>query len=131
MVASYTVGHGDSLAGIALKKRVSVSYLLALNKKIVNPSRIYAGQKIKVPDEKAVKYLSTRSIELNDTLKQLAAVKSKQRMAAVRELIKKDWRAVPILLPALRHKDPEVRENVREVLREMHKSKHRPMKLEF
>jgi LysM repeat protein len=47
--SSYAVQWGDTLAKISARTGVSVSYLLALNPQIWNPSLIYAGQVINLP----------------------------------------------------------------------------------
>ena len=46
---SYVVQWGDTLGKISARTGVSVSYLLALNPQIWNPSLIYAGQVINLP----------------------------------------------------------------------------------
>lgn len=48
--ATYTVAPGDSMWKIAVKYQVGVSELIKANPQITNPSMIYAGQKIKIPD---------------------------------------------------------------------------------
>ena len=128
---SYFIDHGDSLARIALKHKVSVSYLLSLNNYIHDPNMIYANQKIKVPNKKAIEFISKQSITLKPIFEKLGAEKSKARIKAVKEMIKQDWRVIPLLLTALEDKDPEVRENAREALRAIHQSKARPEKLVF
>ena len=92
---------------------------------------IYANQKIKVPNKKAIEFISKQSITLKPIFEKLGAEKSKARIKAVKEMIKQDWRVIPLLLTALEDKDPEVRENAREALRAIHQSKARPEKLVF
>ena len=70
-------------------------------------------------------------MQLKPLLNQLGAKKSKQRIIAVKEMIRQDWRVIPLLLNALEDNDIEVRENAREALREIHKSKARPSKISF
>ena len=45
---TYIVQHGDTLSGIAYRHGVSVNSLLRVNN-IVNPNRIYAGQRLTIP----------------------------------------------------------------------------------
>lgn len=47
---TYTVISGDSMWKIAVKYEVGVSELIKANPQITNPSLIYAGQKITIPD---------------------------------------------------------------------------------
>ena len=128
---TYTIKIGESLARIALDHKVSVSYLLSINTKIRNPNIIYSGQRIKVPNNTAIEHISKKSKTLRPLFDKLGAVKSKERINAVKEMIKQDWRVIPLLLEALKEKDPEVRENAREALREIHRSKARAEKLVF
>jgi LysM repeat protein len=128
---THHITFGESLARIALEHKVSVSFLLSLNKKISNPNRIFGGQKIKVPNDKAVKYLTEQSMTLKPLLMKLGAQASKDRIKAVKEMILQDWRVIPLLLNALKDKDVEIRENAREALREIHKSQARPSLLKF
>lgn len=48
--ATYTVKKGDAMWSIAQKYGISTADLVELNPKIKNPSKIYIGQKINVPD---------------------------------------------------------------------------------
>ncbi|OJU16840.1 MAG: hypothetical protein BGN88_08100 [Clostridiales bacterium 43-6] len=48
--ASYTVVKGDSMWKIAVKYQVGVSELIKANPQISDPSLIYAGQKINIPE---------------------------------------------------------------------------------
>ena len=46
MPVEYTVVRGDTLGRIARKNNMTLSALLSLNPQILNPNRIYPGQKI-------------------------------------------------------------------------------------
>lgn len=60
----YTVQAGDSMWKIASKYQVGVSELIAANPTISNPSQIYVGQQIQVPNLDAVKTMETEVIKL-------------------------------------------------------------------
>jgi len=47
--STYTVASGDTLSGIAGEHGISLQALLAANPQIVNPDRIYPGDKITIP----------------------------------------------------------------------------------
>ena len=47
---SYVVQSGDTLSGIAVECEVPYTTLLAANPKITNPSRIFPGQRLVIPD---------------------------------------------------------------------------------
>ena len=48
----YKVEHGDTLSGIAKKAGVTLSELLAANKKIKDPRKIYRNTTVKIPNNK-------------------------------------------------------------------------------
>ena len=130
--SSYNINYGESLGRIALEHKVSVSYLLSINENSIgDPDIIYAGQKIKVPNKKAIEFITEKSLMLKPFLLNLGAEKSKVRMKAVKEMIRQDWRVIPLLLEALKDKDVEVKENAREALKAIHQSKARVEKLSF
>ena len=47
---TYTVQPGDTMSGIAKRYQISLAELLKANSNITDPSRIYVGQKITIPD---------------------------------------------------------------------------------
>jgi uncharacterized YkwD family protein len=47
---TYTVQPGDTMSGIAKRFEISLTELLKANANITDPSRIYVGQKITIPD---------------------------------------------------------------------------------
>ena len=121
MQAKYTIKHGDTLARIANRHKVSVSYIWTINNgNLYNPNKIYSGQMINVPSQEAIEIIEKESKKLQAIVKKLGAVKYPVRKLAMLALINLDWKTVPILLEALKHKDPEVRENARTILRTFH-----------
>ena len=117
------IKHSETLARIALENNVSVAFLLYLNEGISNPNRILAGQKLKVPNIKAQKYIKEQSKAFIPLIDKMGAMKYKERNLAIKEMIKKDWLVIPILLQALNHEDVEIRENAKLALREIHQKK--------
>lgn len=61
---TYTVKSGDSIWKIAVKYETGVSEILAKNPQVKNPSLIYPGQKLTIPDESSVKALEAEVIRL-------------------------------------------------------------------
>lgn len=61
---NYTVVRGDSLWKISVKFQVGLSEIAALNPEISNPSLIYPGQIIKIPNLNEVKTIENQVIEL-------------------------------------------------------------------
>lgn len=123
----YSIKYNDTLARIALTNNVSVAFLLYLNNDIYNPDRIYAGQEILVPNKEAQLYVKTQSKNYSHLIAKMGAMTYKERHNAIKEMINKDWLAIPILRQALDHKDVEIRENAREALREIHRNKNKAM----
>lgn len=60
----YTVVPGDSLWKIAVKYQISLSEIISANPQIKNPSLIYPGQKITVPNIDDIKALENEVIKL-------------------------------------------------------------------
>lgn len=63
-VTTYTVQPGDSIWKISQKYEIGVAELLKANPQIANPSLIYAGQKITIPEGSPLKTLETEVIRL-------------------------------------------------------------------
>ncbi len=61
---TYTVKSGDSIWKIAVKYETGVSEILAKNPQVKNPSLIYPGQKLTIPDQCSVKALEAEVIRL-------------------------------------------------------------------
>ncbi|GAA0718090.1 SafA/ExsA family spore coat assembly protein [Clostridium malenominatum] len=61
---TYTVQPGDSMWKIAVKNEVGLSELISLNPTLKNPSLIYPGQKIQVPNMTDVKTQEKEVIRL-------------------------------------------------------------------
>jgi len=61
---TYTVKSGDSLWKIAVKYQIGLSEIIAANPSIKNPSLIYPGQKIQIPNIDSVKALENEVIRL-------------------------------------------------------------------
>lgn len=61
---TYTVKSGDSIWKIAVKYQTGVSEILSKNPQIKNPSLIYPGQKLTIPDQSSVKALEAEVIRL-------------------------------------------------------------------
>ena len=117
------VKNNETLARIAIKNNVSVAFLLHINKNIHNPDFLRAGQAIQIPNKKIRDYVEKESKKYVHLIEKMGAMTYKERNNAIKEMIQKDWLAVPVLLTALDHKDVEIRENAREALREIHKKK--------
>lgn len=70
--STYTVVKGDTMSKIASKHDISLNQLIKANPGIKNPSLIYVGQKITIPDgasQKLVKY----TVQRGDTMYRIAA----------------------------------------------------------
>lgn len=61
---TYTVKSGDSLWKIAVKYQIGISEIIAANPGIKNPSLIYPGQKIQIPNIDSIKALENEVIQL-------------------------------------------------------------------
>lgn len=61
---TYTVQSGDSLWKIAVKNQVGISELIAENPQLKNPSLIYPGQKILIPNMQDVKTQESEVVRL-------------------------------------------------------------------
>jgi uncharacterized YkwD family protein/spore coat assembly protein SafA len=61
---TYTVQRGDTMWKIAVRYEIGVSELIAANPQIKNPSLIYVGQKINIPNIDNVKTLEQQVIDL-------------------------------------------------------------------
>lgn len=127
----YSVEYNDTLARIALNSKVSVAFLLYLNEDIKNPDLIFPGQKVRVPNEDAVKFIISQSRAFLPYINKMGAMKYKDRKKAINEMVNKDWLAIPVLLQALDHKDVEIRENARLALREIHRKKVKVQSFEY
>ena len=119
----YFIKYNETLARIALKNKVSVAYLLHINEEIYNPDKIMAGQKIFIPNQKARDFVAAESKKYKHLIDKMGAMTYKERNKAVKEMIKKDWLVIPVLLQALENKDVEIRENAREALKRIHQKK--------
>jgi len=62
--STYTVQSGDSLWKIAVKYQIGLSEIIAANPQIKNPSLIYPGQKINIPNIDDVKKLESEVVRL-------------------------------------------------------------------
>ena len=51
---TYRVEPGDTLSGIAIRLKIDISVILALNEQITSPDSIYPGQDLQIPDNAAV-----------------------------------------------------------------------------
>ena len=61
---TYTVVSGDSMWKIAVKFEIGISELIAANPQIKNPSLIYAGQKINIPQAAPLKSFEDEVVRL-------------------------------------------------------------------
>jgi uncharacterized YkwD family protein len=61
---TYTVQPGDTMSGIAKRFEISLAELLKANTQITDPSRIYAGQKITIPDTGSLAVYEQQVFEL-------------------------------------------------------------------
>lgn len=62
----YTVQPGDSLWKIAVRYQVGLSELISANPQFKNPSLIYPGQKVTIPDLSGVKSIESQVIQLTN-----------------------------------------------------------------
>ncbi|MCM3569181.1 SafA/ExsA family spore coat assembly protein [Neobacillus mesonae] len=62
----YTVQPGDSLWKIAVKYQVGLSELISANPQFKNPSLIYPGQKVTIPDFSSTKSIESQVIQLTN-----------------------------------------------------------------
>ncbi|MBL4953667.1 SafA/ExsA family spore coat assembly protein [Neobacillus sp. OS1-32] len=62
----YTVQPGDSLWKIAVRYQVGLSELISANPQFKNPSLIYPGQKVTIPDLNGVKSIESQVIQLTN-----------------------------------------------------------------
>lgn len=60
----YTVQKGDTMSGIAGRYEISLAELLKANPSVKDPSTIYAGQKILIPDTKSLASYEQQVFEL-------------------------------------------------------------------
>ena len=129
-IEKHYIKYNETLARIALQNNVSVAFLLYLNDDIYNPDKIFAGQEIKVPNKEAQAYIQKQSKAYSHLISKMGAMTYKERNAAIKEMIKKDWLVIPLLRQALGNKDVEIRENAREALREIHSKKDKISKID-
>lgn len=61
---AYTVQAGDSLWKIAVKYEIGISELIAANPQIANPSLIFVGQKITIPNATPLKSIEDEIVRL-------------------------------------------------------------------
>lgn len=61
---TYTVQPGDSMWKIAVRYQVGISEIISLNPQIKNPSLIYPGQKVQIPNIDSVKAQENEVIRL-------------------------------------------------------------------
>jgi uncharacterized YkwD family protein/spore coat assembly protein SafA len=61
---TYTVQSGDSMWKIAVRYQIGVSEIIQANPQIKNPSLIYPGQKINIPNIDDVKAIETEVVRL-------------------------------------------------------------------
>lgn len=62
----YTVQPGDSLWKIAVRYQVGITEIIQANPQFKNPSLIYPGQKVNIPDLGAVKRIESLVIQLTN-----------------------------------------------------------------
>lgn len=63
---TYTVAAGDSFWKIAVKYEIGVSELIKANPQVKNPSMIYVGQKINIPEANPLQAYETEVIRLTN-----------------------------------------------------------------
>ena len=83
---TYTVVRGDSMWKIAVKYEIGISELIAANPQITNPSMIYVGQKITIPEGSSLKSLENevvRLVNIERTNRGLAALTSHWELSRV------------------------------------------------
>lgn len=92
----YTVQPGDSLWKIAVRYQVGISELIQANPQFKNPSLIYPGEKVTIPDLGATKSIENQVIDLTNQerikngLKPLAANWELSRVARYKAMDMRD-----------------------------------------
>lgn len=83
--ATHTVQRGDSMWKIAVRYQVGISELIAANPQIKNPSLIYPGQKISIPniDVKAQESEVVRLVNAERAKRGLPALKENWQLSRV------------------------------------------------
>lgn len=92
---TYTVVPGDSMWKIAVKYQVGLSELASANPSIKNPSLIYPGQVLTIPQQDAVKSVESRVIDLTNAERQkagLAPLKANWQLSRVARYKSEDMR---------------------------------------
>ncbi|MCM8530226.1 MAG: armadillo/beta-catenin-like repeat-containing protein [Lentisphaeraceae bacterium] len=113
----YCIQMEDSIERLAISKRVSTAFILFLNPELKNTSDIYTGKVIKLPGIKVMEYIGSRSKNLHHKVLEMGAERYSIRKQALDFLIEKNYLAVPILLKALKSKNPDIKENAKEALK--------------
>lgn len=121
----YCIEKDDSIVSLALKHKVSPSFLLYLNEELHKHENFYVGKTIKLPGDNIKSFIGSRSKNLNHLINQLGARDYQTRKDALNQLVDKDWRAVPLLLKNVKHEDVEIRGNVKDALRTIFSSRKR------
>lgn len=83
---SYTVVSGDTLWKIAVKYQIGTSELIKANTQLKNPSMIYVGQKINIPEAAPLSSLETeviRLINIERTKRGLSALTTNWQLSRV------------------------------------------------
>jgi len=83
---TYTVKSGDTMWKIAQKYQVGISEIIAKNPQIKNPSMIYPGQKLKIPNLSSITTLENEVIRLTNierTKRGLGALKANWQLSRV------------------------------------------------
>lgn len=92
----YTVRSGDSLWKISVRYQVGLSEIIAANPQFKNPSLIYPGQRVNIPNLSATKSIESQVIQLTNQerakngLKPLAADWQLSRVARYKSADMKD-----------------------------------------
>ncbi|MFA9396947.1 MAG: SafA/ExsA family spore coat assembly protein [Clostridiaceae bacterium] len=90
---SYTVKSGDSMWKIAVKYQIGLSEIIAANKQISNPSLIYPGQKITIPnidDIKAQENEVIRLVNIERSKNGLSPLKTNWQLSRIARYKSKD-----------------------------------------
>ncbi|MCH2204602.1 MAG: LysM peptidoglycan-binding domain-containing protein [Lentisphaerales bacterium] len=130
-IDKYCIEKNDSLVALAAKCKVSPSFILYLNPELHSYENFYPGKVIKLPGLNVKSFIGSKSRSLTYLIDQLGAEDFQTRNNALNQLIDSDWKAVPILMKALKCKEVEIRGNAKEALKQIFRTCKKLEKLEL
>ena len=115
----YCIQKEDTVKKIAFDQKISPALIFYLNPELNTAADIYTGKVIKLPAQKVLEYISSRSKNYHHKVLELGTGSYSIRKQALDFLISKNYLAVPILINALKSKNPDIKENSKEALRKI------------